>query len=71
MEPPKCPKCGEPLETIYVVKSGELLDWNDEKGKYESDEAQLSVTYCCQSCGYAIGGWKANGDSWGFIPEVE
>jgi hypothetical protein len=70
-EIPRCPKCGEALETIHGDDCGTLYDWNNEDGHYEVDDAQLSMTFYCMSCGNAIGGWRGDGENWGFIPETE
>jgi len=70
MKAPRCPKCKEPLEIVRVLKTGVCLSWNYEKGCYEEDDALTSVTFYCENCMDAIGGWRA-GEHWGFIPEFE
>jgi len=68
---PKCPKCGNPLWSIAVEEHGRGLYFKPETGKYEFDESLVTQIYKCAECGEPIGGWKSNGDSWGFVPEVE
>lgn len=67
---PKCPECGEPLEVVIPERHGEHYVWNSEKGYYECDDAQIIEQYLCGNCKKPIGGWRGDGESWGFIPEV-
>ncbi|MCW4008513.1 MAG: hypothetical protein NWF09_07505 [Candidatus Bathyarchaeota archaeon] len=63
---PKCEKCGEKLKKIFVEKQGEYLYWT--KHGYKEDDAQVTVTFFCGSCNEPVGGWRSNGEDWGFIP---
>lgn len=71
MNPPKCPRCNEPLETVIEHTQGQVYTWNEEKNTYEADDSQVTITYFCPSCNHAIGGWRADGEHWGFVPEFE
>jgi len=71
MEIPKCPECGKPLEVVIPHSCGVAYRWSEEEGKYEVDDAQQQETYVCGNCRKPIGGWRADGERWGFIPETE
>jgi ribosomal protein L34E len=71
MNPPKCPNCKKPLETVDFIRYGEYLYWDEEKKAYENADDLASGVYICPSCQTEIGGWRADGEEWGFIPNTE
>lgn len=71
MEAPKCPECNQPLTLIRIEHGNHYFSWNETEGVYEPDDAQLIIIYICGNCGKAIGGTRADGESWGFIPQTE
>jgi len=66
---PKCPKCNEPLETIHYEQCGPLL-FDADSGNYV-DGGQATELIKCSNCGEVIGGWRGDGEHWGFLPEME
>jgi len=68
---PVCPECGCPLSSVDVEEFGQSLIFNPETGLYSYDEAQVRQVYKCPECGKRIGGWRADGERWGFVPETE
>jgi len=70
-KPPECPICGGLLETVIPEKHGEVYYWDWEEGMFKLDDAQVTIVYVCGECGKPIGGWKSNGERWGFVPETE
>jgi hypothetical protein len=68
--PAKCPKCDGSLETILEEQSTRILDFCEDTGNYSVEDAQASGTYICETCNQPIGGWRADGEKWGFQPEV-
>jgi ribosomal protein L34E len=68
---PKCPKCKKPLETIHFKRYGEYLYWDKEEKSYITADEQVSETYICPNCHTEIGGWRTNGEQWGFIPPLK
>ncbi len=65
-----CPECGEPLETIVPIHDGVAYRWNGED-KYIVDDAQENVNFAHNECRKLIGGWRADGEQWGFVPLTE
>lgn len=70
-KPPACPECGQLLDVVGVVRQGNVYRWNEEEGFYELDNAQESGIYTCSECGKLIGGWRADGEKWGLVPDVD
>jgi len=68
---PTCPNCGEPLDEIWISEVVQTLLWNNDEGNYEVRDIQQAVSYVCPYCEKPIGGWRADGEKWGFIPETE
>jgi len=68
--PPKCPECGKPLETVIKQVEGEYLEWNSEDEIYEVCDEQAQGSFICPECGKVIGTWRADGETWGFEPEI-
>lgn len=68
---PKCPKCGEPLDEIIISEGQRVLVWNPEEEKYDVIDAQVSVEFVCSHCNNPVGGWRGDGENWGFIPEFD
>jgi transcription elongation factor Elf1 len=66
---PKCPKCNEPMDTIHYEECGPII-FDEESGRYV-DGGQSQQTIKCGSCGQVIGGWRGDGEHWGFQPERE
>jgi len=69
VDPEICHNCGNPLDVVYEKRYGENWKWNGEIGKYEIQDVQIILNYCCFNCDTPVGGWKANGESWGYIPD--
>jgi len=66
---PLCPECGEPMERLRPVESGVCYLWNN--GKFEVDDAQEIIIFVHDLCDKTVGGWRADGERWGFVPELE
>lgn len=67
----KCPYCKKPLELIITVTDGDNILWNSKEKRYEKDDAQIQLTYHCGECRKPIGGWRADGEEWGFLPNLQ
>ena len=69
---PICPECGRPLKAISVNEFGRSLLFNHETGLYRYDEDCIKQVYKCPKCGKVIGEKRrADGEIWGFVPEIE
>lgn len=67
MEVPKCPECGEPLETV-VQEKRHVVGWDEDTECY-SDGGQITGIVKCGSCGKEIGGYGQQ--NWGWWPNFE
>lgn len=66
---PKCPNCQKPMETLFYEQAGSII-FSVESGSYV-DSGQTTEAVRCGNCGKVIGVWRADGTSWGFMPEYE
>jgi uncharacterized protein with PIN domain len=65
---PKCPECGQPMETLYYEQSGAVI-FDSGSGCYV-DGGQFTEVVRCPNCGKVIGVWRPDGRGWGFKPEM-
>lgn len=68
MKPETCPKCGKPLKVVYEERSRARLEFM--AGSYVEDDSQAQGEIYCWYCNSQIGGWRADGETWGFVPEM-
>ncbi len=68
---PNCPNCSKRLVMIYPQQHGISYKWNRENRSYETEDAQEQKTFYCGECKKRIGGWRADGETWGYVPDVE
>lgn len=68
---PNCPECGKRLVTIYPEDHGVSHVWNPETKDYRTERAQQQAVFYCGECKKPIGGWRADGEEWGFVPDVD
>lgn len=67
----ECPECNSSLRQVVLETSGDYYRWNEDSGKYEADDAQISIVFKCAECHTGIGGSRSDGEEWGIVPEVE
>jgi hypothetical protein len=57
------------MDTIHYEECGPIIF--DEEAGYYVDGGQAQQVIKCGNCGETIGGWRGDGEHWGFLPERE